>query len=65
MTDRQRALLLMAIRELQLKIDNYPANRLIPDLQNYYGVEIASHQDLFDELNELAEKIDIEGLDNG
>jgi len=50
MTDKNLALILFAIRELQININD----QMLHALQNYYGVAIASPEELFETLENLA-----------
>jgi hypothetical protein len=53
MTEKQLALTLFAIRELQGKIGR-DHNYIFAALKDYYGVEICDKQELYDALDELA-----------
>jgi hypothetical protein len=53
MNDKNLALILFSIRELQLNIQ-YAPQQILDALKNHYGVAIASPEELFDALNELA-----------
>lgn len=53
MKDQNLALILFAIHELQVNIQ-YAPDQILNALKDYYGVAIASPQDLFDALNDLA-----------
>ncbi|MFO0451881.1 MAG: hypothetical protein ACK52I_25070 [Pseudomonadota bacterium] len=53
MTDKSLALILFALRELQTNIQ-YAPDQMLEALKNYYGVAIASPEELFETLDELA-----------
>ena len=53
MTDKSITLILFALRELQTNIQ-YAPDQMLEALKNYYGVAIASPEELFEALNELA-----------
>jgi len=53
MNEKELALILFAIRELQANIQ-YAPDQILQALQNYYGVAIATPEELFIALNNLA-----------
>lgn len=56
MTETELALILFSIRELQTNIQ-YAPNQMLLALKNYYDVEIASPEDLFEALENLAQSL--------
>jgi hypothetical protein len=62
MTDKSLALILFAIRELQTNL-GYPsvAEQSIEALQNYYDVAIATPEELYESLEELAQSLNCGG----
>jgi hypothetical protein len=64
MTEKQRALLLFSIRELQMSIQ-YDRDKMLANLKEFYGVAIGSADELFTTLEDLAKTVNLEGLDNG
>ncbi len=63
MSDKSLALILYAIRELQMSIQ-YNPELMLRHLNDFYGVAIASGEELFDSLEELAQSLNCEGLSN-
>jgi hypothetical protein len=64
MTEKQRALILFSIRELQMSIQ-YDRDKMLANLKEFYGVAIGSADELFTTLEDLAKTVNLEGLDNG
>lgn len=64
MTQKQRALILFSIRELQMSIQ-YDRDKMLANLKDFYGVAIGSAYELFTTLEDLAKTVNLEGLDNG
>jgi hypothetical protein len=64
MTEKQRALILFSIRELQMSIQ-YDRDGMLANLKDFYGVAISSADELFTTLEDLAKTVNLEGLDNG
>jgi hypothetical protein len=60
MTNKNLALILFAIRELQTNIKFAP-DQMLHALENYYGVAIASPEELFESLEELAVNLNCGG----
>jgi hypothetical protein len=60
MNDKNLALILFALRELQTNIKFAP-DQMLQALENYYGVAIASPEELFEALDELAVNLNCGG----
>lgn len=60
MTEKEFALILFALRELQTNIKFAP-DQMLHALENHYGVAIKSHEELFETLDELAVNLNCGG----
>ena len=60
MNDQNLTLILFAFRELQTNIQ-YAPDQMLSALKNYYGVAIASPEDLFETLDELSVSLNCGG----
>ena len=60
MNDQNLALILFSIRELQTNIKFAP-DQMLDALKNYYGVVIATPEELYETLDELAVNLNCGG----
>ena len=60
MSDKNLALILFALRELQTNIKFAP-DQMLHALENYYGVAIATPEELYEALDELAVNLNCGG----